>query len=75
MRSRWTGSFSSRRLRDESSGSKFVTTLILVTIAGIVLQGLLAEVAPILPWLVIGLVAAAGIAIALRVFFSRSKHF
>ena len=58
-----------------NSPSRWPVILVLFIFLGLVLQGLLAEIAAILPWLVIGLVAAAGIAIALRVFVSRSKHF
>lgn len=57
------------------SNNKFATTMVLVIIAGVVLQGLLAELMAMLVWIVIGLVATAAIAIVVRVFFSRSKHF
>lgn len=57
------------------SANRLVTTLVLLIILGIVLQGLLVTLAHILPWLALGLLAAGLIFVTLRVLVTRSKHF
>lgn len=57
-----------------SGGSKLATYMVLFILACVVLQGLLAQIAAILPWLFIGLAAIFGIIVTVRVFISRSKN-
>lgn len=52
-----------------------ITILILLIVLMVVLHCLLADLALLLPWLVIGLAAGVGIFLTARVLLSRSKHF
>ncbi len=49
--------------------------LIQLIALGVVLQVLLAELIPVLPWLALGLAGAGVSLVTVRIFVTRSKHF